>query len=400
MSLTSNAFISSFSGLSKEVWWLALITLINRAGTMVIPFLSLYLTEQQGFSLADVGWLMSAFGAGSVLGTMLGGKLTDTFGAYKVMVGSLFSSAFLFVLMQYVNGFYPLCVAVFFVMLAADTFRPAMFVSLSAHSKPENKTRSVTLIRLAINLGFSVGPAIGGLIIHALGYSLLFWIDGITCIVAMVLLLRVLNPKKAKVLDAPDLTANASPYKDLSFMIFFVSMLFFAVVFLQLFSTIPLYYRDEYALSELNIGLLMGLNGFVIFLLEMPLVKYLEDKGKSNVKLMIQGVVLVALSYLVVNLTGWSGVLVIGMLLITIGEMIAFPFSNAFAMKRSKRGKQGQYMALYSVSFSIAHIFGHNASLQLINLKGYEFTWYVLIALSAVSIVLLVWLGRRVKAGL
>ncbi len=302
--------------------------------------------------------------------------------------------------MQYVSGFYPLCVAVFFVMLAADTFRPAMFVSLSAHSKPENKTRSVTLIRLAINLGFSVGPAIGGLIIHALGYSLLFWIDGITCIVAMVLLLRVLNPKKAKVLDAPDLTANASPYKDLSFMIFFVSMLFFAVVFLQLFSTIPLYYRDEYALSELNIGLLMGLNGFVIFLLEMPLVKYLEDKGKSNVKLMIQGVVLVALSYLVVNLTGWSGVLVIGMLLITIGEMIAFPFSNAFAMKRSKRGKQGQYMALYSVSFSIAHIFGHNASLQLINLKGYEFTWYVLIALSAVSIVLLVWLGRRVKAGL
>ncbi|MFT7104841.1 MAG: putative MFS family arabinose efflux permease, partial [Flavobacteriales bacterium] len=185
---------------------------------MVIPFMSLYLTEKQGFSLADVGWLMSAFGAGSVLGALLGGKLTDAIGSYKVMVLSLLLSAFFFIFLQYVTGFYPICVAVFMVMLAADMFRPAMFVALSAYSKPENKTRSVTLIRMAINLGFSLGPVIGGLIIHSLGYSLLFWIDGVTCIIAMVILLRRLNPKKAVVLDAPDLMANASPYKDFSFM--------------------------------------------------------------------------------------------------------------------------------------------------------------------------------------
>jgi len=93
----------------------------------------------------------------------------------------------------------------------------------------------------------------------------LFWIDGVTCIIAMVILLRALNPKKAVVLDAPDLTAKASPYKDFSFMLFFVAMLFFAVVFLQLFSTMPLYYRDVHFLSEFEIGLLMGLNGMVIF---------------------------------------------------------------------------------------------------------------------------------------
>ncbi|MFT4780077.1 MAG: putative MFS family arabinose efflux permease [Flavobacteriales bacterium] len=400
MSPRSNSFISSFHGLSKEVWWLALITLINRAGTMVIPFMSLYLTEKQGFSLADVGWLMSAFGAGSVLGALLGGKLTDAIGSYKVMVLSLLLSAFFFIFLQYVTGFYPICVAVFMVMLAADMFRPAMFVALSAYSKPENKTRSVTLIRMAINLGFSLGPVIGGLIIHSLGYSLLFWIDGVTCIIAMVILLRRLNPKKAVVLDAPDLMANASPYKDFSFMLFFFAMLFFAVVFLQLFSTMPLYYRDVHFLSEFEIGLLMGLNGLVIFFLEMPLVKHLEGKGKSNARLMIQGVFLVGVSFLVLNLTDWSGVLIIGMLVITIGEMVIFPFSNAFAMKRSKRGRQGQYMALYAVSFSVAHIIGHNASLQLINVKGYEFAWYFLVLLSMISMVLIVWLGRRLKAGL
>jgi predicted MFS family arabinose efflux permease len=70
-------YINTFRGLSQEVWWLSLITLINRAGTMVIPFLSLYLTKSLNFTLIDVGWIMSFFGLGSVVGTWLGGKLTD-----------------------------------------------------------------------------------------------------------------------------------------------------------------------------------------------------------------------------------------------------------------------------------------------------------------------------------
>nr|WP_299035746.1 MFS transporter [uncultured Tenacibaculum sp.] len=81
-------------------------------------------------------------------------------------------------------------------MLVADTFRPAMFVALNTYSKPENKTRSVTLIRLAINLGFSAGPAVGGLIITSLGYSGLFWVDGVTCVLATLLLINVLHFKK------------------------------------------------------------------------------------------------------------------------------------------------------------------------------------------------------------
>ena len=147
-------YLNTFKGLSREVWWLSLITLINRAGTMVIPFLSLYLTKHLGFSLGKVGWIMSAFGLGSVVGSWLGGKLTDKIGYYKVMVFSLISTGFLFVGLQYLQTFETILLGIFLVMLVADMFRPAMFVALSAYSKTENKTRSVTLIRLAINLGF------------------------------------------------------------------------------------------------------------------------------------------------------------------------------------------------------------------------------------------------------
>lgn len=390
-------YIDSFKGLSKEVWWLALITLINRAGTMVIPFLSLYLTESLDFSLGNVGWIMSAFGFGSVIGSWLGGKLTDQIGYYKVMLFSLFTTGFLFIGLQFLTTFYSFCIGIFLVMLVADTFRPAMFVALSAYSKPENKTRSVTLIRLAINLGFSAGPAIGGLIITYLSYGGLFWVDGITCILASILLLNVLNPKTTKTIDEEVVVNPISAYSDKTFWIFLIAMSLFGIVFLQFFSTIPLYYKEAHALNELQIGLLMGLNGFVIFALEMPLVKWLENSKRSKAGLMLIGATLTGLSFLILTTTSWVGILLVSMLLVTVGEMIAFPFSNAFAMDRSKRGNKGEYMALYSISFSVAHVFSHNGGMHLIENFGYDYTWYFITALALLCMFLLFVLRQQMK---
>ncbi|MFT4577001.1 MAG: putative MFS family arabinose efflux permease [Polaribacter sp.] len=390
-------YLNTFRGLSKEVWLLALITLINRAGTMVIPFLSLYLTESLDFKLSDIGWIMSFFGLGSMVGSWLGGKLMDTFGFYKVMFLSLLGTGVAFILMQFVSTLVGFCSGIFMLMLIADMFRPAMFVALSSYSKPENKTRSVTLIRLAINLGFSAGPAIGGLIIISLGYSGLFWIDGVTCLLAGFLLLHVLNPKKAKVLDEIKVENPVSAYSDKPFLVFLIGIMLFGAVFLQYFSTMPLYYKEVHYLSEMEIGLLLGLNGFVIFLLEMPLVKWLENGKYTKSGLMLFGAILTALSFVIINLTSWVGVLVVAMMLMTIGEMIAFPFSNAFAMDRAKKGNQGEYMALYSIAFSFAHIFSHNSGMQLVNSLGFESTWNIVFGVAVLCIVFLLILKLMLK---
>jgi len=394
-------YINTFRGLSKEVWWLALITLINRAGTMVIPFLSLYLTKSLDFTLFDVGWIMSFFGLGSVVGSWFGGKLTDTFGSYKVMFFSLVGTGVAFVAMQFVTTFVGFCAGIFGLMLIADSFRPAMFVALSSYSKPENKTRSVTLIRLAINLGFSIGPAIGGLIIATLGYFSLFWLDGITCLLAGILLLQVLNPKKSKTLDETKVANPVSAYSDKAFWIFLIAIMLFGAVFLQYFSTMPLYYKDVYFLTEQEIGLLLGMNGFIIFLLEMPLIKWLENSRFTKVGLMLFGGILTALSFVVLLIYTWTGILIIGMFLMTIGEMIAFPFSNAFAMQRAKKGNQGEYMALYSIAFSFAHIFSHNSGMHLISVLGFDKTWLIvtgIAVLSAFFMFLLMQLLKKEKA--
>lgn len=389
------SYLNSFQGLSREVWWLALITLINRAGTMVVPFLSLYLTQNMGFTLENVGSIMTSFGLGSLLGAWLGGKLTDILGYYRIMLLSLIGSGFLFIAIQFLEGFWPLCIGIFVLMTVADAFRPAAFVALSAYSKPENKTRSVTLIRLAINLGFSAGPALGGLIIATVGYGGLFWIDGTTCILAGLTLLFILHPKKTRVSDTIGNLSPKSAYADGKYLLFIGSMVLFGFAFVQYFSTIPLYYNEVHALSEFQIGLLLAMNGFTIFLLEMPLIKFMEGRAGTKIGYVMIGLVLLAFSFLILNLASWIGVLVIGMLLMTFGEMVAFPFSNAFAMDRAKRGNQGEYMALYSIAFSISHIFGHNSGMRSIAYFGYEITWYAVSVICLLGILLLLWLKRK-----
>ena len=391
------AYVGSFQDLRREVWLLALITFINRAGTMVIPFLSLYLTENRSFSLEEVGWILSFFGLGSVAGSWVGGKLVDRIGHYKTMTLSLLVSGIFFIFLQFPTTFWGICTGIFLVMLVADAFRPAVFVAINAYSKPQNRTRSITLIRLAINLGFSAGPAVGGLIIAGYGYSGLFWVDGITCILAGLLLLKLLNPKKAVANAAEFLSLPKSVMSDKPYLVFIGAMILFGFVFLQYFSTMPLYYARIHYLSEFEIGVLLGLNGFLIFLFEMPLIKFLEAKKRSALVHIITGTVLVALSFLLINLTGWAGVLVAGMLFLTLGEMIAFPFSNSFALKRAEGGKQGSYMALYSIAFSIGHIFGHNSGMQLINKFGYVLTWNVMILLSLISCGLILYTMYLVK---
>lgn len=374
-----------------------MITLINRAGTMVIPFLSLYLTQNLGLSLEQVGVIMSCFGLGSLIGSWIGGKLTDVLGYYRVMVGSLIFTGMFFILLQFLTTYWTICIGIFVLMVFADAFRPASYVALSAYSRPINKTRSVTLIRLAINLGFSAGPALGGLIISSLSYNGLFWVDGSTCILAGLLLVIVLNPKKAKVLDTVKNERPQSAYKDVTYWIFILSMMLFGFVFVQYFSTVPLYYNEARALSEYQIGLLLAMNGLLIFIFEMPLIKYLEIKSWSKTTNMIAGLFLVGLSFVILNLFSWTGILVIGMLLMTLGEMIAFPFSNAFAMERAKRGNQGEYMALYTMAFSISHIFAHNSGMQSIAVYGFETTWYAAGFISLIGILLLLHLRNLTK---
>lgn len=389
-------YISNFQGLTREIWLLALVTFINRAGAMVIPFLSLYLVDEKGFSLPQVGWIMTSFGLGSLLGGWVGGKLTDRIGFYRVITISLFLGGLGFIGLQFLDTFIGLCLGIFTLIFVADSYRPAIFVACDAYSEPKNITRSIAVIRLAINMGFSFGPVFGGLIIARISYTSLFWIDGITCLLAALLLFILLKPKKVSESrkDEPQVKEGVPPYSNGNYLLFMLIMVLSGVMFVLYFSLLPLYYKMEHSLTEDIIGLLLFLNGAMIVLFEMPLVGYLERISVSKTMATFWGTAFLALSFIVLNLTSWDGILVIGMIFMTLGEMISSPFANALALSMSPKGRKGSYMGMYSMSWSLAHILGHNGGMNVVDEFGFEFTWYAIFAVLVLVCLLTLWLHR------
>ncbi len=367
---------------------------------MVIPFLSLYLVNVEGFTLPQVGWIMSCFGLGSLVGTFIGGRLTDSIGYYKVILASLFFGGFGFILLQFINTFLGFCIGIFILTLMTDAGRPAIFVAADAYSKPGNITRGIALIRLAINLGFSIGPLVGGLIIANLNYTSLFWIDGLTCIMASLGVFLLLQPKKVKNKSAektPIIKEGIPPYLNKLFILFFVIMVANSLAFVQYFSVMPIFYEQVHFLSEDVIGWLLFLNGATIVVFEMPLIAWLDRKQVSKTMATFWGIFFLGLSFLVLNFTSWSGILVVAMLLMTLGEMIGFPFSNALALEMAPKGRKGSYMGLYSMSFSFAHLIGHNGGMNLVNSFGYFTTWTVFSIFLLFIAVLAIWLYFLLK---
>ena len=395
-----NKYIDNFRGFSREIWILTLITFINRAGTMVLPFLSKYLREDLDFSYNQVKWILISFGLGSIVGSWLGGKLSDKMGFYKIMIFSLMTSGIAFFGLQFVTSFEGLLVAMFFIMVVADMFRPAMFVSLGAYAKPENRTRALTLVRLAINLGFAAGPALGGLLIMTVGYTGLFWVDGATCILAILIFwIKVKEKKKSKYTDKehPGEILTNSVFKDRPFWIFLGATLITGILFFQLFTTIPLYHKEQFDLSELQTGLLLTLNGVLIFFLEMPIVSYIERHKINKLKVITLGCLAMAISMYLLLVNQWAGILIIMMLFMTFGEMFVFPFSNSFAMSRAPKGHEGRYMAIFTMSYSTAHILSAEAGMDMIRLFSYQNNWFFMGTLGIIGVLLFIWTMKLVK---
>lgn len=393
-------YINNFKGFSREVWILAIITFINRTGTMVLPFLSKYLREDLHLSYGKVGWIMVSFGLGSMVGSWLGGKLSDKIGFYKIMVFSLFTSGLMLLGLQFITSFWGLCFGMFAIMAVADMFRPAMFVSLGVYAKPENRTRAFTLVRLAVNLGFAAGPALGGLIIMGIGYQGLFWADGLSCIVS-ILIFAFLVKEKIKTVHADSRVGNEvaiqSVFKDRIFWIFLFVSFITAMIFFQIFSTLPLYHHEKYGLTEFQTGLVMTLNGLLIFFLEMPIVS-IADRNKTNkLKIMFWGCLMMTFSFAVLLFTGWAGVLIVSIIFMTFGEMFLFPFSNSFALSRAPKGHEGRYMALFTMSFSLAHIMSSKSGMEIISHFDYQTNWIFMGSGGVVAAVCCIWLQKLVS---
>lgn len=379
----------AYTGLSRPTWLLSLVMLVNRSGTMVIPFMTIYLTQSLHYSIAEAGFVIGLFGAGAIAGAFMGGWLTDRFSFYPIQLITLTGGGLLFIVLGQMHSYALICLFTFLLSLVNEAFRPANAAAIAHYSTGANRTRSYSLNRLAINLGWAAGGVLGGFI-ASYNYSLLFWVDGLTNISAAVLM-RVFLPAPAFTADsavhqAPVTRNSVSAYRDKTYLYFIGLTTVFAICFFQLFTTLPVYYKQELHLSVIFIGILMAMNGVIIAFLEMITVYKLEGK-RADTWYISFGVLLVGFSYVVLNLFNTSAVLVaiISMLLISFGEILAMPFMNAFWVGRTTALNRGQYASLYSMAYAVAHVIGPTLGSQIVVWYSFNTLWWVIGGMSLVS---------------
>lgn len=392
---TVSLYKRAYGGLSPGTWWLSLVMVVNRSGTMVIPFMTMYLTQHYGVSIAKAGFVMSLFGLGAIFGALLGGKMIDRVGYYFVQLFALVFGGVMFIILGQVHHYTGICICVFILAVINESFRPANTVAIAHYSKEENRTRSYSLNRLAINFGWAVGGALGG-ILASFNYGLLFWVDGLTNLAAAVLLYLTLSPTRnpaTEVISKEHVKpVRDSVYKDRTYLMFVMLVFFFALCFFQLFTTIPVFFKVSFHLSVLFIGIIMALNGLIISLFEMITIFSLEGR-RPPLHFISTGVVLVSAAFLLLNIptVNFGTIALLCMIILTFGEILAMPFMNAYWISRTMPNNRGQYAALYSVAWASAQTIGPYAGSLVAENAGYKTLW---IAVGAVCL-LLAFLYRR-----
>ena len=395
-------YADSFKGLSKEAWMLSIVMLINRSGSMVLPFLGVYMTDQLEFSIKESGIVLSFYGVGSVIGSWLGGYFTDKFGEYRVQSTSLFLSAPLFLLIPIFTSVEGMALIILLQSIISETFRPANSVAITKYARPENLTRAFSLNRMAINLGFSVGPALGG-ILSSVSYELLFITNAVGAILAGIFYVRFFRKRhkiyqkkmKEKPIVKETMEKELSPYKDFPFLVYCLLCAIFSVCFFQFFNTIPIFYKEVAHLDQKSIGYILGYSGFIIVVLEMLVVNF-ADKYLTIAKTLLYGILMCSVAYAMLAINHHISLILLSISILSVGEILVLPFMSTITALRSGKTNQGAYMGLNGMTFSISFIITPLLGTSVASDLGFNTLWIgsgVVLALAGIAMYFVVnWL--------
>jgi predicted MFS family arabinose efflux permease len=390
-----SAYKNAYTGLSRSTWLLSTVMLINRSGTMVVPFLTLYLISM-GYTVASAGIVFAFFGLGAFSGAFIGGKLTDKIGFYPVQIATLTGGGVMFFVLSAMKTYWLICLFTYLLAFINEAFRPANSTAIAFYSKQENRTRSYALNRLAINMGWAVGSAVGGLLAE-IDFKWLFYVDGVTNITAAILILLFLKPVnfKEKTITHHHLEKALSPWADKTYMLFILLTVLFASCFFQLFTNLSAFFSEELHFSKSLIGFLLAINGIIITVFEMVLIYKLERKRRP-LDYISFGIAMVGIGFFMLNIPGIGPIHTFWIIsIITFGEIFSMPFMNSFWISRTREDNRGEYAALYTMAWSAAQTLGPLGGSQLAGHIGFKWLWFSVGTICIIVAILVIRLKKR-----
>jgi MFS family permease len=393
-------YVKAYRGLPRRAWILFVVNLVNSSGSMVIFFLALYLTRQLGLTTARAGQALSLYGVGSLAGAFWGGWLTDRIGSITVQKVSLAVCGVTLIVLGQARTMAGILPLLFGLALFAGTLYPANSTSMARICPAELQVKGFALNRLANNLGATIGPAVGG-VLALRDYRLLFWADGLTSLAAAAVFAALWTGARAGAeagggrtpgrvgrkanrrgpasgSSDPAVAAPAgsrSPWRDIPFLSLMLVWLVWSSVFVQLLTTFPLYMRDVYGLAENRIGQLFAVNTIIIVTLEMILMEKIRKHSQAraiNISFVLLGI---GVGMMPFGRGTAFGALTVAVW--TFGEMLSMPLVTALIAGRADDSNRGQYMGLFSLSFSLAFIIAPAGGTAIYEHWGPDAVWYV-----------------------
>ncbi len=353
----TDQYKSAYTGLPREVWYLTLVVLINRTGSIVLFFMALYLTKVLSFSLAAAGQMISIYGIGAMIGTYFGGILSDKIGTKKIQFFSLLLTGIGYFILSTAESAFQIGFLLLLIAIVAEAFRPANAAAIAHVCPPLIRPRGFALQRLAINLGVTIGPALGGLL-AGIGYKYIFILNGITSLSAAITFWFVFRSfeidKKTSAEEKP--LAAASPYKDKIFLTVQLFFLFLGLVFIQVMNTWPVFLNTVYNLPEYQIGSLLTVNAMIVVVFELPVIHRLE--AYNHLRIISIGTLLLFWGFGLLPFGSDYLYAVFTVIVWSIGEILVFPLIFSFVSNRAPKESYGKYMGITTFTFSLTYVFG------------------------------------------
>jgi len=354
--------LANLRELPRAAWVLFVGTFINRFGGFVVPFLTLYLTGQ-GHSPTAAGLAVSAYGAGNLFASLIGGHLADRLGRRETILLSTFGAGLTMLLLSQAQSFSAIVVLTFITGLVSEAYRPAASALLTDLVKPEQRLTAFAALRVTFNAGFAFGPATAGLL-AAYGYIWLFVGDAITSVLFGLVALLALPRVAKRPTDGTNwIDVIAVVRSDKRFQQLLLANFAVSLVFMQTASTFGLFIT-QMGFSPAVYGAVISLNGALIVFCELPLTAF--TKRFSARKVMALGYALIGIGFGLNYFAHSVTALVVCMVIFTVGEMFALPMASAYVADLAPPHMRGRYMGVNGMTWALALIIGPFFGMKLL----------------------------------
>ncbi len=350
---------------------------------MVLPFLTLYLTVDRRLPASTAGMAIAIYGISAIVIAPLSGRLSDRLGGLRIMKTSLVLSGMVLLIFSFVDSLSGILAVTAVWSITSEAFRPPSMAIIGELAGPQQRKAAFALTRLAINLGMSIGPVVGGfLAIHS--FKLLFYVDGATSLLAGALIAilpwRQFNPPTSEKEVVKKTNHDIIPrlrysdvLRDRLFMYFLIAMIPIELVFFQPLAAMPLFLVRELHMTEAGFGALLAINTVIIILLEVALNAAMADwTHRYAISL---GALLVGAGFGALIFVNSVYAVAATIVIWTFGEMILLPASSAFVSDIAPSKQAGAYMGLYTMGFSVAVAIGPWLGTQILEHYGSDMVW-------------------------